>query len=113
MTASTPGDPTPRHQLFESARRSGDWTVEQLWIHYLALGGTLVVFDIEGYLAGLMPMTAGEQNVLACALNERLADLSSPTRVPYLAKLPDNEAEHAAWRALLRELPWPDPRTDS
>ena len=110
---SDPGDPASRHQLFEDARRSGDWTVEQLWTYYLALGGTLVAFDIEGYLVGLMPMPAGEQNVLACALKERLSGLSSTTRVPYVAELPGNDAENDAWRALLRGLPWPDPRTGS
>jgi signal transduction protein with GAF and PtsI domain len=75
-----------RSQLFEAAHRSADWTLEQLWLSYLALGGTLVVFDLETYLAGLAPIPADQQNVLACALNERLADLSHPGRVPYLAE---------------------------
>jgi hypothetical protein len=80
---------TPRHQMFEAARRSADWTVDELWVDYLALGGTLVVFDLDAYLAGLMPMPSGQQDVLACALNERLTDLSDKVRLPYLTVLPD------------------------
>jgi hypothetical protein len=79
----------PRHQLFEAARCSADWTIEQLWIDYLAIGGTLLVFDIDAYLAGLMPLPPAQQDVLACALNERLTDLHHPTRLPYLTVLPD------------------------
>jgi hypothetical protein len=79
-----------RHQLFEAARRRADWTIEQLWIDYLALGGTLLVFDLDAYLAGLMPLPPGQQDVLACALNERLTDLSDTTRLPYLTLLPDH-----------------------
>ena len=77
-----------RHQLFEAARGRAGWTLEQLWLHYLALGGTLLVFDLEAYLAGLVPMSPAQQDVLACALNEQLADLGQCARVPYLTVLP-------------------------
>jgi hypothetical protein len=80
---------TARHQLFEAARCSADWTVEQLWIGYVAVGGTFLVFDLDAYLAGLMPLPPEQQDVLACALNERLTDLHHPTRLPYLTVLPD------------------------
>jgi hypothetical protein len=82
-----------RHRLFDAARRSADWTVQQLWISYLALGGTLQVFDLDAYLAGLMPIPSGQQDVLACTLNERLTDLSDATRVPYLTVLSDRCAD--------------------
>ena len=81
-------DPAARHEVFERARRRAGWTLEQLWIHYLALGGTLVVLDLEAYLSGLVPMPPGQQDVLACALNERFADLHESARVPYLYVLP-------------------------
>ena len=84
MTGGSVAEPPTRSELFEAARQRAGWTVEQLWIHYLALGGTLVVFELEAYLSGLMPLSAGEQDVLACALNERLADLHVPAQVPYL-----------------------------
>lgn len=78
------GEAAGRHELFDSARHRAGWSVEQLWIHYLALGGTLVVLDLEAYLAGLVPVPPGQQDVLACALNERLADLGESDPVPYL-----------------------------
>ena len=82
-----------RHRLFEAARHSAGWTLEQLWIDYLALGGTLRLFDVDAYLAGLMPIPPGQQDVLACTLNERLTDLSDATRVPYLTVLSDHCAD--------------------
>jgi hypothetical protein len=44
----------------------------------------LTAFDLDAFLAGLMPMPTMEQDVLACALNERLWDLDATLRVPYL-----------------------------
>jgi hypothetical protein len=89
MIAETPPEPTGRHPLFDAARRSADMTVQELWISYLTLGGQLRVVDLEGYLSGAAPMPLGQQDVLACALNERLADLAEADRVPYLTVLPD------------------------
>jgi hypothetical protein len=89
MTKETlPVQRTARYKLSDAARRSADWTLEELWISYLALGGAHPVFDLDGYLSGLLPLPLGEQDVLACALNERLADLSEKVRVPYLT-VPD------------------------
>jgi hypothetical protein len=88
MTEQTSAEAVSRHQLFEAARRDAGWTLEQLWLHYLALGGSLVVFDLDAYLSGMAAMPPAQQDVLACALNERLADLHQPTQVPYLTALP-------------------------
>nr|WP_294693691.1 hypothetical protein [uncultured Friedmanniella sp.] len=107
MTGET-SDSSSRHQVFEVARRSADWTIEQLWINYLALGGTLVIFDLDAHLAGLIPMPAGQQDVLACALNERLADLKQTVRVPYLTALPDWPCGPDAATLLGQQPPLPD-----
>ena len=109
MTEETPAADASRHQLFEDARHSASWTLEQLWLHYVALGGTLVVFDLDAYLAGLMPIPAPQQDVLACALNERLTDLHRTTRVPYLTALTSWPGEDIL--ALLLQQP-PDPDGD-
>jgi hypothetical protein len=45
--------------------------------------------------------------VLACALNEGLADLHQTFRVPYLAALPDQLGEDAS-TALLQQPLFPD-----
>jgi hypothetical protein len=83
----------PRHRLFEAARHSAGWTIDELWLGYLALGGTLLAVDVEHYLGGGLPLPPGQQDVLACALNERLTDLSEATRVPYRTVLSDRCAE--------------------
>ena len=102
--AEISSEASDRYQLFEAARRSADWTIEQLWIHYLALEGILVIFDLDAYLAGLMPMLPAQQDVLACALNERLADLNHAAQVPYVT-WPDGDA----LTALFEELPGLEP----
>ena len=76
-----------RHHLFESARMQAGWTVQQLWVGYLAVGGSRDAFDIEAYLYGLGPLSDDQQDILANAVNERLDDLYRATRVPYLATL--------------------------
>lgn len=77
----------PRYHLFEAARTRAGWTVQQLWIGYLAVGGSRDAFDIEAYLYGLGPLSEDQQDILANAVNERLDDLYRGVQVPYLATL--------------------------
>jgi hypothetical protein len=73
---------------------SSQLRIEQLWLAYFALGGSAGRYEVEAYLAGLMPMSAHEHNVLAQAVNERLAELPPPPRAPYRdpdAELPASE----------------------
>jgi hypothetical protein len=77
-------DATPRHLLFEAARIRAGWTVQQLWVGYLAVGGTGDAFDIEAFLHGLGPLSNNQQDALANAVNERLDDLYHSAEVPYL-----------------------------
>lgn len=78
-------DTTSRHHLFQAARLRAEWSIQQLWVGYLALGGTRDAFDVEAYLHGLGPLNDAQQDVLANAVNERLDDLYLSARVPYLA----------------------------
>jgi hypothetical protein len=73
-----------RHQLFDAARIKAEWTVQQLWVEYLALGGTGDAFDIEAFLQGLGSFSDHQQDVLATAVNERLEDLYRDWCVSYL-----------------------------
>ena len=77
-------DPSTRHHLFETARGRADLTVRQLWLDYVALGGLDDFFDVDAYLQGLGHLAAAQQDVLACALNERLEDFYWSSRVPYV-----------------------------
>ena len=57
-------------------------TVHELWLRYLALGGDAGPTEVEAYLNDLMPLSSGEHNILAQAVNERLDELPS-RRAPY------------------------------
>ena len=95
---------SPRHQLFQAAQSRAGWSIQQLWVGYLALGGTSDAFDIEAFVHGLAPLDDAQQDVLASAVNERLDDLFLAAQVPYLAtvKLPPCDCDDPL--AVLDEL---------
>lgn len=64
------------------ARVRAELTVQDLWLRYVALGGTGDAFDLDGYLQGLVPSEVFQQDVLAQALNEALEDGYRAHRVP-------------------------------
>lgn len=66
----------------DAARVRAQLSVQDLWLRYLALGGTGDAFDLDGYLQGLVPLDAFQQDVLAQALNEALRDVYQSYLVP-------------------------------
>ena len=90
--------------MFEAARARAGWTVQQLWVGYLAVGGSRDAFDIEAYLYGLGPLNEDQQDILANAVNERLDDLYQAARVPYIATLALEPCEGRDPLAILDEL---------
>lgn len=93
-----------RHHLFAKAQSRAEWSVQHLWLDYLALGGTRDAFDLDAYLEGLMPLGAAEQDVLAVALNERLHDRYLAHRVPYLLTVESPSAPNPGPVDILNEL---------
>jgi hypothetical protein len=84
-------DPVP----FDEAQRElneafagSKLTVEELWLRYFALGGDVGKVEVEAYLAGLMPVSSLQHNILAHAINERLDELGPPRRAPYRSDTP-------------------------
>lgn len=77
-------DPEPRYLLFDAARRRADLSLQQLWLRYLGLGGSLAIFDLDAFLQGVMPLSAVEQDTLASAVNEALYDAYQAALVPFL-----------------------------
>lgn len=76
-----------RHQRnyqreLDLAFRHAEWTVNELWLRYFALGGDAGPTEVDAYINGLMPLSSAEHNVLALAVNERLNELPS-RRAPY------------------------------
>lgn len=82
-----------RHGPMEAARTGSGLSVQQLWLQYLALGGTSDAFDVDGYLQGLVPLDSFQQDVLAQAVNETLEDLYRGLRVPLSAAVTDGAAD--------------------
>jgi hypothetical protein len=76
------------HALTIAFRRA-DLTLEDLWVRYFTLGGEAGMVEVEAYLNGLLSLPAGQRDVLAHAVNERLDDLTTRLRVPYSRTLRD------------------------
>jgi hypothetical protein len=74
-----------RYQKMDAARVHAELTVQDLWLRYVALGGSGDAFDLDGYLQGLVLLETFEQDVLAQALNEELRDRCQAHRVPLSA----------------------------
>jgi hypothetical protein len=75
----------------DAARVQAEVTVQDLWLRYVALGGTGDAFDLDGYLQGLVPLSTFQQDVLAQALNEALEERYRSHRVP-LSTPPSGDA---------------------
>ena len=86
-------DTTDRRRIFRAARERGELTVQELWLRYLALGGNGDVFDIDGYLQGLLPLDTHQQDILAVALNERLDEVYRAARIPLSTTRPDDAGD--------------------
>jgi hypothetical protein len=82
---TTTGD--DRHRRMDAARVRAELSIQDLWLRYVALGGTGDAFDLDGYLQALGPLDALQQDVLAQALNEALEDCYRSYRIP-LSTLP-------------------------
>lgn len=86
----TSGD---RHAQVEAGRRRAELTVSDLWLRYVGLGGNGDLFDVDAYLNGLVPLDSLDQDMLAVAVNERLAELYAEARVPLATQAPVSPAE--------------------
>lgn len=77
----------PAHELLEAARSGAGISFRDLWIDYLALGGTADPAAVRGYLGGRAAPVI-EYDVLAHAINERFLDRGQNHPVPYREELP-------------------------
>jgi hypothetical protein len=92
----------------DAARIYAGLTVQDLWLRYVALGGTGDAFDLDGYLQGLMPLETFQQAVLAQALNEALEDQFRAARIelsPSMLGADDDERLRNIVEELLRDPP--------
>jgi hypothetical protein len=70
-------------RLVEDGRRRAGLTIDELWLRYFGLGGTADAVETEAYLRGVVALPGPERDVLAHAVNEGLAEIQVPERVPY------------------------------
>lgn len=100
------------YRRMAAARTHAGLTVQDLWLRYVALGGTGDAFDLDGYLQGLIPLETFQQAVLAQALNEALEDQYRAVRVEVttsaLGELADERLRHLV-EELLGNPPAPRP----
>jgi hypothetical protein len=77
-----------------------DLSLEQLWMRYFALGGSLGLLELDAYLNGLTTLPRVDRDMLAHAVNEWL-DESSPARAPYSHSVRDAKPLHGPLKALV------------
>src|SRR3712207_3857846 len=92
-----------RSRRMDAARVHADLSAQDLWLRYVALGGTGDAFDLDGYLQGLVPLETFQQDVLAQALNEALEDCHRAHRIP-LSTPPPADADEDRLSRLIDEL---------
>ena len=71
-----------RYRRMDATRLQAELTVNDLWLRYVAIGGTEDAFDLDGYLQGLLPLEDFQQELLAHVLNEALDDLYRAHHIP-------------------------------
>jgi hypothetical protein len=101
-----------RHRRMDAARLRAEMTMQDLWLRYVALGGTGDAFDLDGYLQGLVPLESFQQDVLAQALNEALEDHYRAYRVPMSTPPPGEVAEDPLGRLIDDIVGEPPPSAD-
>ncbi|WP_103353573.1 PP2C family protein-serine/threonine phosphatase [Amycolatopsis sp. CA-128772] len=89
-----------RRQIAACFARS-DLTLEQLWMRYFALGGSLSLIELDSYLNGLTTLPRVDRDMLAHAVNERLDEVTGPARAPYSHTVRDAKPLHGPLKALV------------
>ncbi len=92
-----------RHERMDAARVRLQLSVQDVWLRYVALGGSSDAFHLDGYLQGLVPLDTFQQEVLAQALNEALEDDYRSYLIPPLTPGP-TDAEGDRLDRLVEDL---------
>lgn len=89
--------------IVRALRRSG-LGLEDLYVRYFALGGTAGLVELEAYLQDLMPLPVVQRDMLAHAVNERLAELAPAAVAPYSRTLRHGDPATGPLAALVAAL---------
>lgn len=69
-------------QRMRAALTGAEFSIEDLWVRYYGLGGTVSRFEIESYLGGVLVLPGEQCDLLAEATNDLLATTGTSVRVP-------------------------------
>lgn len=69
-------------QRMRAALSGAEFSIEDLWVRYYGLGGTVSRFEIESYLGGVLVLPGEQCDLLAEATNDLLATTGTSVRVP-------------------------------
>jgi hypothetical protein len=72
-----------QRSLIQAAIVESGFTVGEVWLHYFSVSGDVDEYEVEAYLAGLIPLPALECDLLALAVNELIDDLPPRRRAPF------------------------------
>ena len=75
----------PGRTELEAGRQLAGLTLDQLWLAYLALGGFAPRDKLRRELAGSVPLSANEHDLIAHTINERFMDLGANHPIAYRA----------------------------
>jgi hypothetical protein len=73
--------------MTSAAVADSGFSVREVWLCYFSLGGEVDEYEIEAYLAGLMPLPPLECDLLALAVNELIDELPPRRRAPFSDEL--------------------------
>jgi hypothetical protein len=77
--------PAQLWERFQDAFAAADLSVDDLWLRYFALGGDVGQVEVDAYLNCAIELPDLQHDMLAHAINERLAEIAPP-RAPYSAE---------------------------
>jgi hypothetical protein len=69
--------------VLDAFRQEAGLSHLELWLRYFELGGMSSGFELEAFLYGLLIPTDHDHDVIALAINERVAELGGNHRVVY------------------------------
>ncbi|GHF95280.1 MULTISPECIES: PP2C family protein-serine/threonine phosphatase [Amycolatopsis] len=90
-----------QRRLVAACFTRSELTLEQLWMRYFALGGSLSLLELDAYLNGLVTLPRVDRDMVAHAVNERLDEVAGPARAPYSHSVQDAKPLHGPLKALV------------
>ena len=104
MTATPPDSAEAQQRSFARAVRHARLSLDQVWLDYFALGGEAGPLEVDAYFHGLTEFPAGQRDILAHAVNERLTVLVGNHRATYSRTVRDTRPRGAPLTALVSLL---------